>query len=110
MEAPPATHRPSLLEWALTLSGLTTFSGLGLFFLVILPENPELLDDSKFSGALAQPAIWGTGLLGTLVGLAAGFATRVTKGDSRATYYLALANALVCSLALSVFWRLRGEI
>lgn len=110
MRAPPATHRPSLLEWALMLSGLTTFSGLGLFFAVILPENPELLDDSKMAHALAQPAIWGTGLLGTLVGLAAGLATRATKGTSRGTYYLALANALVFALALSVFWRLRGQV
>lgn len=108
MDAPPATHRPSFLELALTLSGLTTFSGLGLFFIVILPDNPELLDDSKVSLALSQPAIWGTGLLGTLVGLAAGLATRATKGNSRGTYYLALANALVFALALSVFWRLRG--
>ena len=108
MRGPPATHRPTLVEWGLLLSGLATFSGLGLFFAKILPDNPEILDDTRVSYALSTPTTWVVMLGGSLVGLFAGLATRAAKGSPRATYYLALANAVLFATALTVFWRLRG--
>ena len=53
-----ADRRPTWIEWGLLGSGLATFSGLGLFFTKILPEEPGLLDGSDVAQAISAPAVW----------------------------------------------------
>ena len=101
-------RRPTWIEWGLLGSGLATFSGLGLFFTKILPEEPGLLDGSDVAQAISAPAVWLSGLGLVLVGLSAGLATRAATGTSRGTYYMALANALAFALAMTVYFRLGG--
>ena len=99
----PPGHRPTALEWALLATGLLTFSGLGLLVFKVLPSSPELLAPGLVSSLLGRPWFGGALLLVALGLLSGGLATRATWGSGRATYVMALGNAVTLSLALLVY-------
>jgi len=99
----PPERRPSIIEWALLGLGMMSFSGLGLFLFKILPEQPSLLIEGSGATLLRAPVFCGAALLLVLGCLSAGLATRAATGSDRATFIMALGDAVAFALALMVY-------
>lgn len=96
-------HRPSPLEWALLGMGMVSFSGLALFLFKIVPDQPELLRDGAVTELLRSPVFAGVALVLVLGCLSAGLATRAATASDRATFIMALGDAVAFSLGLMVY-------
>ena len=83
--------------------GMVTFSGLGLFFVVILPGQPELVTSGTLARVVTHPLLWAPALLGVLVLMSAGLATRAAKASDRGVFLLALGDAIAFAMALAVY-------
>ena len=103
-------RRPTLLEMALVLCGLVTFSGLGLFFTVILPAQPELVAPGTLGRVVTHPLLWAPVLVSVLVLMSAGLATRAARASDRGLFMLALGDALAFALALAVYTVAQGGV
>lgn len=96
-------RRPSLLEWSLLGVGMISFSGLGLFLFKIVPDEPSLLASGASADLLRSPVFSGAALMLVISCLSAGLATRAAMGSDRATFILALGDAVAFGLALMVY-------
>ncbi len=88
-----------------------TFSALGLFWLFILPANPEVLGEGTLAGIVRS---WATRILvlatvPTLLG--AGLATRLSGGDERRSgALLVLANVIGLGAGALIYLAARSAV